>query len=221
MRLSAALLQTTFAQTQLSVDADLVLMQEWAAKFHVHASQQADHGCSLLSSSMCVFCLWSWWAWFALPQQQIREREKGSGGTDGGTSLWCLLQTTQFGPWRDCFKTSSIGTLNVSWLRCLSFNSLNRLTIMVIDCTLWPQRVLAASVWKLVFLVLLVCGCEVRFRWTKVSACAKLFAGATPTAWGSSWCLQLIHQRPTQRFSRIGVSLRTRHWRYLKALGPY
>jgi hypothetical protein len=55
MRLSAALLQTTFAQTQLSVDADLVLMQEWAAKFHVHASQQADHGCSLLSSSMCVF----------------------------------------------------------------------------------------------------------------------------------------------------------------------
>jgi hypothetical protein len=40
-----------------------------------------------------VFFLWSWWAWFALPQQQIREREKGSGGTDGGTSLWCLSPT--------------------------------------------------------------------------------------------------------------------------------
>ena len=49
MRLSAALLQTTFAQAQLSVDADLLLMEEWATKFHVHASQQADDVCSTLS----------------------------------------------------------------------------------------------------------------------------------------------------------------------------
>jgi hypothetical protein len=129
MRLSAALLQTTFAQTQLSVDADLVLMQEWAAKFHVHASQQADHGCSLLSSSMCVFfCGHGGLDLLYLSSRYEKGKRAVAELMEERHSGVSLLQTTQFGPWRDCFKTSSIGTLNVSWLRCLSFNSLNRFT---------------------------------------------------------------------------------------------
>lgn len=41
MRLSAALLQATFAQTELSIDSDLIAMREWAEQFQLFAGQQA------------------------------------------------------------------------------------------------------------------------------------------------------------------------------------
>ena len=56
MRLSAALLQTTFAQTQLSVDADLVLMQEWGSE--VSCPCQPTGGSWLFTSikfNVCFF----------------------------------------------------------------------------------------------------------------------------------------------------------------------
>ena len=41
VRLSAALLQTTVAQTEMGIESDLTLLREWAHKFHVFASQKA------------------------------------------------------------------------------------------------------------------------------------------------------------------------------------
>ena len=53
VRLSAALLQTTFAQTELGINSDLTMMCEWAAKFNVFASQQAVP--NFFHIQLCVF----------------------------------------------------------------------------------------------------------------------------------------------------------------------
>lgn len=47
-RLSAALLQTTWSQTELDVQSDLDALRQWASKFHVFASQQAENDVQIM-----------------------------------------------------------------------------------------------------------------------------------------------------------------------------
>ena len=97
----------------------------------------------------------SGWLGHAVLERQIREWEVEGGWIHPKAALHGASQEHRVGPWGHCGKTSSAWPIHVtrsklvdSWLSVsASFGCVRlifRLTILVVDNTLWPQRALAS-----------------------------------------------------------------------------